>query len=761
MAEKYSVIGKRLPLIDSVAKVTGEAKFTDDLAMPGMLIGRILRSPHPHARILHIDASRALKLTGVRTVVTGNDTAGIKYGAAEPFCDEYMLAIDKVRYIGDEVAAVAAVDEQTAKEALNLIKVEYEPLPAVFTPDEAMKPGAPRIHDHVENNTSHYIRIAAGDVQEGFKESDYIFEDTYQTQPIAHAPLESHASVAWPQANGRLTVWSSTQAPFRVRADLAHLLSVPVGKIRVIQPFVGGGFGGKREIQSLDFCAALLALKSGRPVKITYDREEEFSATRRRLPMSIYLKTGVKRDGTLVAKYCRLIADGGAYNGEGPMIISSGANQLTLAYRFPHFLYEGYHVYTNNPVTSSMRGFGNTQMRFADDCQMDRIAREFGISPVDLRLKNARQRGEVSLMGAKLPSCALTECIETACEASDFRGKWGKLPPGRGIGIACTGFVTGSKIWLPFDSSSAFVKINEDGSVSLLTGASDIGQGSNTVLAQLVAEELGILPEEIAVTSADTDVTPFDLGAYASRTTFIAGNAALTAARDAKCQLFEAAAEKLEANPDDLELKNRSIQVKGAPHKSISICEAVKAALFSPKGMPIMGRGYYNPPTDYDPQLRRGSRSAAYSFAAQVAEVEVNPETGQVKILRLVAAQDCGRALNPLAVEGQIEGSVSMGIGQAFYEDLVYEQGQSTNTSYAEYKIPSARDMPSVECHIVESIDPEGPYGAKGIGEMTQLPTCPAIANAIYDAIGVQIKTLPITPEKILAALKSSVVRHK
>jgi 4-hydroxybenzoyl-CoA reductase subunit alpha len=600
--------------------VTGAAKFTADLTLPEMLHGKILRSPYPHARILQVDAVRACRLAGVRAVVTGKDTLGIKYGTMDPFMDELGLAVDKVRYIGDDVAAVAAVDEDTALEALDLIQVDYEPLPAVFTPEEAMQPGAPRIHDHAENNVSARIRIPAGDVEKGIRESDYVFEDTFSSGWVTHCNLEPHAALAAADLSGRLTIWCNTQVPFRFRTDLARLLGLPLGKVRVIKPFMGGGFGARWEILGVDFCAAFLAQKIGRPVKIVYDRQEVFSASRRKVPMTVYLKTGVRRDGALVAKHCRVIADGGAYNGLGPQIIATGATQLTNLYRFEHLLYEALHVYTNNPVTSPMRGFGNNAVRFADDSQLDRIARELNLEPVEIRLKNARQQGDVTILGATIKSCGLNECIQVLAEKTGFHAKRGRLDPGRGIGMGAGVYVSGAKIWLPHDSSSAFVKVNEDGSVSLLTGTADIGQGSTTVLAQLAAHELGISPQEITVIAADTDSTPYDLGTYASRVTFIAGNAVLAAARDAKRQLLEVAAEKLEADPEDLQFRDHKIEVKGVPEKKIGFHEAVQAALFSKKGMPIMGRGYYNPPTDYDPQVRRGSRTAAYAFGAQVAE---------------------------------------------------------------------------------------------------------------------------------------------
>ncbi len=741
-------------MIDSVTKATGQAKFTADLSLPGMLIGKLLRSPHPHARILNIDVSSAQKLTAVRAVVTGKDTAGKTYGSGAAFCDEQALAVDKVRFVGDEVAAVAAVDEDSALEALSLIKVDYEPLPAVFDPEEAMKPGAPSIHQ-VENNVSLNCNFNYGQVDEAFSLSERVFEDEFNTQGVAHCPLETRAALASADSSGKVTIWTSTQGPNYVRRDLAITLDIPLGQVRVIKPFVGGGFGGKREMLALEFCAALLSKKTSRPVKIAYHREEEFSATRRRHPMTLYIRTGMKKDGTILAKDCRVVADGGAYNGRGPQIVAAGVSWLNLVYRFQNCRYQGFHVYTNKEPASSMRGFGNTQVRFADDCQMEKIATELGIDPVELRLKNARQAGDVSPQGARVTSCGLSECLRQVAQHSQFKSKWGKLPRYRGIGAACAAYVSGSKQFFPHDSSSAFVQLIEDGTVCLLTGASDIGQGSNTVLAQIAAEELGIGLNDMTVISADTDVTPLDLGSYASRVTFIAGNAVKAAAADAKKQLLEVAAEKLEASPQDLEIKDHRIYVKGSPDKGISFKEMVRASLYSERGMPILGRGYYNPPSEFpDFKTGIGNRSPTYSFGAQVAEVEVNPETGQVKVIRITAAQDCGFALNPMSVEGQIEGSLQMGLGQAFYEDLKYDKGDLLTPSFIEYRMATALDMPEIQCYLVESIDPEGPFGAKGISEMPQVPTSPAIVNAIYNAIGVQIKNLPVTPEKILAALE-------
>ena len=752
---EYSVVGKRLPQIDAAGKATGQAAFCADMSFPGVLVGMILRSVHPHARILNIDTSRALKLPGVRAVVTGKDTAGITYGfyTPKPINDEYGIAVDKVRYLGEQVAAVAAVDEDSAATALELIQVEYQPLPAVFDPEQAMQSDAPLIHDG-KPNVSLEVNFAAGDVEKAFAQSDHLFEDEYITQAVCTSPLESHAALASYDDSGKLTIWCTTQSPHYVREALASTLQMPLGKIRVIKPMVGGGFGGKREMLGLDFCASLLAKKTRRPVKVVHSREEEFQSGRRRHAMVVNIKTGVNKDGGLTAKECRVVADGGAYNGHGPQIVAACVSWLTLVYRLENFRFKGYHVYTNKPVASAMRGFGNTQVRFADDCQLDRIANELGMDPLEIRLKNCRGPNEVTVQGAKITSCGLKECLQRVADDVDFKSKWGKMPRLRGIGLSCAAYVSGTKTFYPHDSSAAFIQVMEDGRVSLLTGAADIGQGSNTTLAQIAAEELGIALEDITVIAADTDVTPMDPGTCASRVTFIAGNAVRIAAQDAKKQLAELAGEELEARPEDMEFKDRRIYVRGTPERALDFADVVKGGLYSKKGMPVLGRGYYNPPSEF-PSFKsgRGNRSPAYGFGAQAFEVEIDPDTGWVKIIRAAAAQDCGRAINPMAVEGQIEGSISMGMGQAVYEELFYDNGQTLNSSLAEYRMVTAPDVPQISTHIVETIDPEGPFGAKGISEMPVVPTSPAIANAVYDAIGVQIKSLPITPGKILAAL--------
>ncbi len=755
--KEYSVIGKRLPRVDGIVKATGEAKYTADMVLPGMLYGKILRSPHPHARILNIDISKAKKLPGVRAVITGKDTPGKKYGRYQDdrpdLLDEYALAMDKVRYIGDEVAAVAAIDEDTAEEALDLIDVEYEKLPAVFDPEEAMKPGAPRIHDHAEHNVALKLLRNFGDVEKGFKESDYIFEDTFTTQGQTHCFLEPHAVLASFDQSGKLTVWSSTQNPFPVRAQLARALGMPESRIRVIKPHLGGGFGGKVELLSHDVCSSLLSKKTGRPVKIVLTREEVFNATRQRHPMIMRLKTGVKSDGTLMAKECTNIADTGAYYGLGPTVMAVNFYVLTLIYRVPNISYEGSLVYTNKPVCGAQRGYGGPQIRFADDSQMDMIAEALAIDPVELRLKNAVQPGDITLIKARITSCGFKECLQKVAERTGWRDKRGKLPGNRGIGIAGQGMVSGAKTYKNPFSSGALVEPQEDGTVILFTGASDIGQGLNTVLSQIVAEELGVGIEDVRIVAADTEITPFDQGTSSSRATMFAGNAVRLAAADARRQLFEAVAEKLEANPEDLEARDRKIFVKGSPEKGISFSDAVLASHLEKK-QPILGRGYYVPNVERPSPTGEGNISPSYSFSAYVAEVEVDTETGRVKVSRITTAHDCGFAINPMAVEGQIEGGIQMGIGHALSEGFFREEGQTLNPSFLNYGMATSLDMPEIKTIIVETIDPEGPFGAKEAGEGTMIPTNPAIANAVYDAIGVRIKDLPITPEKILKALE-------
>ncbi|MDP2727470.1 MAG: molybdopterin-dependent oxidoreductase, partial [Dehalococcoidia bacterium] len=610
---EYGVVGQPLPRVDARAKVTGEARFTVDLSLPGMLHGKLLRSPLPHARVLHVDTSRAASLSGVRAVITGKDTLGRKYGAIPGSADMYPLALEKVRYIGDEVAAVAAVNEDVAQEALDLIRVDYEELPAVFDPQEAMRPGAPLVHDMAPLNTSASFTWEFGDVRRGFREADHVREDRFETQCVAHGALEPHGAVAFFDSGGKLTVWASTQIPFFLRTNLARTLGMSESDIRVIKPPVGGGFGGKVDMLSCHFCASLLSMKTHRPVRVVYDREEVFVATRLRHAMVVELRTGVKKDGTLVARQCRLIADGGAYNSTGPLAIYIAGSMLGLPYRLPNVKYEGYHVYTNKPICGAMRGHGTPQVYFAAESQLDLLAQDLSIDPLELRLRNALAPGEVTASGFCISSCGFKDCLTEVSERASLGNGPRQAVLSGGLGLGCSGGVSGAANVI--HPTSAIVRLDPTGALALFTGASDIGQGSDTVLAQIAAEELGLLLEDVRVVAADTDTTPLDPGSFSSRVTFWAGKAVKAAATEVRKQLLEVAADKLEARPDDLDCKAGWVFVKGSPDKRLLITEVLKALLLLGRS-PLVGTGHYRPAQVDLHRTVGGNISPAYTFGA-------------------------------------------------------------------------------------------------------------------------------------------------
>ncbi len=756
MERDLSVVGAKLPMIDAGAKVKGAAQFTDDIILPGMLHGRILRSHLPHAKILNIDTSRAAKLSGVKGVITGQDIPDRKYGIVPKAKDEYALAKEKVRYIGDGVAAVCAVDPETAEEALELIRVEYEELPAVFDPLEAMKEGAPLVHDDVPNNISASIYKEFGEGEKAFDDCDEVFEDTFYSQAVNHAPLEPHAAVAqFDPLRGEMVIWSSTQIPFFLRRNLSTTILIPESKIRVIKPKVGGGFGGKIDMFSKDFCACWLARALGRPVKFVYEREEVFIATRQRHPMYVTVKTGMKKDGTIHAQRFWAYADGGAYNSTAPLMITLSCYFLMLPYHVPNLIYEGYHVYTNKPVGGAMRGHGIPQARFAVERQIDMIGARMGMDPVELRIKNSIQAGEDHPGGFIINTCGFAESVQKAAEAIGWKEKRGKMPFGRGVGLGGASFPSGVSNMAHL-SSGAVVQLGQDGAVTVLTGAADIGQGAETVIAQIVAEELGVSLEDVRVIAADTGITPLDPGTFGSGVTVRAGNAARLAAISLRSKLFQFVAQRLEANPEDIVAKDRKIYVKGSPDRGFAYLDAVKQYRYADLPMPIIGRGSWMAPAEQPTNLLKGDGNFApnYSFMTQAAEVEVDAETGRVKVLKMVTAHDCGTPINPLLVEGQLEGSILGGMGQALYENVVVEKGQVMNPSFLDYGFPTTMEMPEMEGIHVITDDPLGPFGAKESGEGTQLSPAPAIVNAIYDAIGVDFNALPVTPENILKALE-------
>ena len=797
MAE-FSIIGKPVAMIDSAGKTTGAGKYTDDLVVPGMLIGKILHSPHPHARIQRIDATKALALEGVVAVVTGKDAPN-KYGILPVGHDETALAVDKARYIGDNVACVAAVSEAIAEEACQLIDVEYEVLPAWFDPEDSMKATADLglIHDHKANNIEKDYHHVFGDPEKGFAEAEHIAEARYIANEVTHAAMEPHSTLASFELDphtgkmGRLTVWSSTQVPYYLQHKLSLVLELAMSQIRVIKPLVGGGFGGKSEVIPLEIIAAVAARAAQAPVKITYTREEVFWAHRGRPRTIIDLKTGVKRDGRITAVAARVVQDGGAYCSYGVVTILYSGALLGALYDIPNIRYDGYRVLTNKPACGAMRGHGTVNVRFAFESQLDEIAAALKLDPAAIRRANLLKPPCITVNGLRVQSYGLPECVDRVVERSGWQARKGKLGRGRGLGLGCSHYVSGaanSIIRSDMPHSTVNIKIDRDGGVVVYTGASEIGQGSDTMTAQIAAEVLGCSLGRVKGIAADTDLTPIDIGSYSSRVTFMAGNATLRAAEDVKKQIVFAAAKKMGCAPEEVVFRDDVVSRKGAaatpaaadaatvagrvdgqvlrgsvqqkrkdegPKDRMTFEEAVVAAIDFHGA--LTGTGSYAPPAEARGGQHKGGGvgpSPAYSYAAQVAEVSVDEETGAVTVHKVWAAHDCGRALNPVAVEGQVIGSVWMGLGQALQEEMVWKDGLLMNPGLLEYRSPSSVESPEVECIIVESVDPEGPFGAKECSEGSLAATIPAISNAIYDAVGVRLREVPFTPERVLAALR-------
>jgi len=748
----FSAVGERVPVIDGKEKATGEAKYASDLKLPHMLYGKILRSPHAHAKILNIDVHRAKKLPGVKAVITANEAPKTKWGAF--IQDQTLFGIDKVRYIGEEVAAVAAADAYIAEEALGLIQVDYEPLPAVFDPEEAVLHGAPLIHEAARDNIALRLEFNRGDVVKGFNESDHVFEERFMTSLVHQGYTEPTASVASVDVNGRITLWAPFQYIFTAQRRLAQALNLPSSKIRVIQTKVGGGFGGKTaDENSIPICC-LLSQATGKPVKMVLTREEEFVAGRPRVPAVIYLKMGVKKDGTFMAKEVKLFADNGAYSGKGPSTMKTAAMRPDSLYRLKNIKTEALLVYTNKVPTGAYRGFGNPQGTFALESMVDIIADRLHLDPCDVRLKNAVQTGDTTAHRWHIRSCEYSQCIKEASAAVRWRERKENKQKGIGVGIAGCIHACGNRHF-GMDGSNIFIRFTEDGKARIISGEGDIGQGINTVLTQIAAEELGIPVQDVEISTADTDLTPFCLGAFASRLTTMAGNAVKLAAADAKQQLFDIASRLLEVHPEDLLCKEGIISVKGSPTRSLTVGAVVQAGLFKLAKGDILGKGFFNPDSEVaDPESHYGNISPTYQFSAHAVVVRVHEETGKVEILDYVAAHDSGRIMNPTIAEGQIQGGVAQGIGYALLEDMQIRMGKVLNPNFTDFKVPLAPDLPPIRTIMIEAEDPQGPFGAKGLGESTIVPAAPAIANAIFDAIGVRMKNLPFTAEKILQAIK-------
>lgn len=764
---EYSVIGKPLPRVDGVSKATGQAKYTEDLPLPHMLHGKILRSPHHHARIISIDASRAEKLPGVKAVITGKDMAGIKYGWGDGLPpDMYPLAMDKVRYQGDEVAAVAAIDEEIAEEALGLIRVDYELLPAVLDIEEALKEGAPQVHDgiipsppsemaweeaalgrrptpfKVVNNICATLIRTHGDIEKGFRESDYIREDRFVIPASAHCALEPHVALANYDSSGSLQVWLSHMGYEVKRQWLAATMGMPLNKVRVLKTYVGGAFGGKIMLFSYELLAAFLSRLTGKPVRIALSREEVFLATQGDQRMAIGLKSGVKKDGTLVAQHMKVFNDAGAYRGSSLIALRLAYNKTIPVYNIPNVKVEGISVYTNKTMCGPKRGHGSPQVIFAVESHLDAIAEALGIDAIEIRLKNVRKNGDTLPNGDKLASCGLRECIEKAAKSIGW-GKARSKGENRGLGIGVSAAQSATEIYPA--GSSAIVRMNSDGSATLFTGAVETGQASDTVMCQIAAEELGLSVDDIILVSADSELCPMDLGNFIMGGVFVTGEAVRLAAADAKRQLLENASRAFEVRAEELEARNKAIYLKGSNERLTSFSDVLRMS--QREGGAITGKGYRKAA----PKRELGQFSYAYTFTVAAAEVEADKETGEVRLLKAIIAHDGGFALNPLNVKGQIDGQVIMGQGDLLFEEVLLRDGQVANPTFRDYIIPAATDATELELIDVETFDPMGPFGAKEAGECARTPLLPAVANAVYNATGVRLKNLPITPEKILS----------
>ena len=706
--------------------------YADDIAFPRMLHAKLLRSPHAHARIRSIDVSEALKLPGVVAALTG-DELPLKYGVIPWTHDEQALATEKVRFVGDEVACIAALDERTAEDALRLIRVDYEVLPAVLSPEEALAHPEIKVNEKAKvGNITKHVNLQFGDVDLAVAGAAAVAHQNYAYAGSTHAPIEPHCAVARVDADGNLTVWSSTQIPHYLHRELSRVLGLSPAKVRVIQPLLGGAFGGKSDPFSLEFCVAKLALKTGRPVKILFTREEVFYAHRGRHPMKMEVTVALDGDGRIAAVDNKILIDGGAYASFGMITAYYAGQLLTGPYRFGTYRFDSYRMYTNKPPCGPKRGHGSVQPRFAFEVALDEAAEKLKLDPIEVRRRNFIGEQVDTVNGQRITSNGFLKCLELVEKASGWRERRGKLGPGRGLGVAGSMYISGTAYPVypnEMPQSGILVKLDRSGRVAIFSGASDIGQGINTLLCQIAAQELGCDPRHVTVVAADTDLTPVDMGAYSSRVTFMAGLAAQEACEKLAAKLHAAGGATFE--------------------EACQKAEAIEGAPLAASG------GYRTQKLGGDYRGGTIGASPAYSFTAHVAEVSVDEETGVWKVERIWAAHDCGKALNPTLVEGQIEGSVYMGAAEAQMEEMVYnDKGLLFGPSLLDYRIPTSLDTPDLQAWIVESNDPNGPYGAKEAGEGPLHAAIPAIANALYDACGIRIRELPFYPQRVLKLLR-------
>jgi CO/xanthine dehydrogenase Mo-binding subunit len=772
-AAPASLIGQRIPKMDAPEKASGRTRYIDDINLPGQLHAAILRSGRVHARILRVDVSRARALPGVHAVITAADVPNqLPIGVAK---DHLPLKTDRVRSVRDEIAAVAAESEAIARAALALIEVDYEDLPAITDPQTSLKPGAPLIHPPIAgaaanapvglagktDNIAMRFDYGHGDLAQGEAESDVIVEDSFYLHYVTHCCMGVSGVIAEFDARGNLLLYSNTQVPFLHKREFAEILGMDPGRIRIIQPPIGGGFGSKLDIYPFEIICAYLARATGRAVKMVFSREEEFIASPTRQPVRLTLRSGCKRDGTLTFRSVYTLHDNGAYTSWGATTPFVMMQTFSSLYRVPVCDYHTVAVYSNNPYAGSFRGYGNLQATFAVEAQMDEMAEAIGMDPLAFRLMNAQETGEVSGQGMVFRSCGFRECISTAAERSDFQRKHREYAarqdePGRfkrGIGVASMLHVGGGAKIYPSDGCGTILKLDDFAHLTLITGASEIGQGSETVLSMLVCEELGLPMSAVTVINSDTDITPWDVGVHASRTTFIAGNSALGAARKAKAKILAAAATRFECDSETLDLKGGRIVRADTGESLTDLARFLRNLHFSDRAELVMTSFYYEPPSRHQDKDFKGDVSAAYAWATQVVEVEVDTETGAVRMLKVTAAHDVGRVLNQLGIEGQVEGGIVMGQGYALTESLVIEGGQIRNPNFCDYKLVTAPEIPEMDITFIESMDGEGPQGAKGVGEAPAICIAAATANAIYNATGARITTLPFTPERVYRAL--------
>jgi CO/xanthine dehydrogenase Mo-binding subunit len=781
---EHSVVGKPLPRVDGKAKLTGRAQYTTDVVLPGMLHAKLLRSPLPHAKIRSIDTSKAEKLPGVFAVITGKDTWGIRYGFVDTPnypAEERPIAEDKVRFIGETVAAVVAIDPDTAEDALDLIEVDYEPIQAVFDPVEAMKDGAPQIHGEITrdttcawedwgvarkshsytpvNNIAAKVLVSYGDLEKGFAEADYVREDKSMSPGTSHMAMEPHTMVAsWDPFEQKLDVWMNHMAYEVKRYWLSKTLGIPLTKVRVHKTYIGGAFGGKAPCFDYEVIAGFLSRKLCKPVKIELTREEVFSSCRNSHRFHISVKTGVKKNGAITAQECKVIVDAGAYKCSAPVAMFFSHAVCDPCLDRKNVRHEGVAVYTNKDFNFARRGHGSPQMRVAADGQYDQICEDLGLDPVEFLLKNVRKKGEVIPNGDTLNSYGLPEAIRRSAEAIGWKEKRGKQrDKSRGVGIGINGMFSGSGYW-PF-ACTAIVRLNHDGTITLFEGDCEFGQGADTAYSQIAAEALGLALEDVILVSSDSELCPMNYSNFLSGGLFVGGGAVYNAAIDLRDKIVKVACEVMRAKPEDIGLKNRAAFLKSNPKRSTSFTDLMRFHIQKHLGDPLIGHGYKKavPEIEFYPSLSKGTGrfTDAYGFTASTAEVEVDRETGRVRVLKIVVADDCGFEINPAAIRGQMISQAVQGMSDALYEEIMDDEGRVLNPNLVDYEIPRAFDVPEVEVIDCCDFDPNGPYGGKEAGECARAAVSSAILNAIYDAVGVRMWRVPATPERVFNALKT------